>query len=318
MTTRTKVVGLVVALLAVVVLAVTAVRILGDDRTLSNGCSYTERGLPECGTFVGAAIGANDDPARLEDSIGGRLAIRRTYWQQHQVDLAVDAARDDVEAGRLPWISFKLGVPWPEAAEGAVDEWTEDLRTRLEELPGPVWVAIHHEPENDGDISQWRAIQSRLGPILRESPNVGFTVVLTGWNQIHGPAEFSLDRIWPDTKVDVAAFDVYNRYGPREDGSFSDEPTDLRSEYFSTISMWAQERDIAWAVGETGLTDQAATIDPGWLETTFNDLEDTGGIALIYFDSENFINRPIGLSTPQKREAFSRILAESPLLPVPD
>lgn len=309
---------LVVGAIALAAVAVATIGFGGDDRRLSNGCTYTARGLPECGTYVGAAIGANDDPSELEGSLGSRLAIRRTYWQQHQVDLALNAARSDVEGGRLPWISFKLGVTWQEAAEGAADAWADDLRSRLAELPGPVWVAIHHEPENDGDITQWQAIQSRLGPILREAPNLGFTVILTGWNQVHGSPEFSLDRIWPDTKVDVAAFDVYNRYGPREDGSFSDDRTDLRSEYFSTFSSWARERGIAWAVGETGFTDQAATVDPGWLETTYRDLQDTGGIALVYFDSENFINRPIGLSTPGKREAFRRILAESPLLPGPE
>lgn len=48
-------------------------------KSLSNGCKYSTRGVPECGVLVGAAYGGNTDPSSWEDSMGQRLGVRRTY-----------------------------------------------------------------------------------------------------------------------------------------------------------------------------------------------------------------------------------------------
>ena len=100
-------------------------------------------------------------------------------------------------------------------AAGKGDAWAKDLATRMKSAGGPVWIAVGHEPENDGgDVQQWKAMQNRIGPIMRAAaPNLGFSVIVMGYHQFYGAAKFSMSAMWPKTKVDIAGFDVYEKYG---------------------------------------------------------------------------------------------------------
>lgn len=308
-----------VALSVVIALLIATAWVLGrggPGGELSNGCSYSARGIPGCGAYVGAAVGGNTDPRELEEQVGRQLGVRRTYWRSSDHSAAVSTAREDLGAGRLPWISFKLDASWAQAADGALDGWATSLSSELAQLPGPVWVAFHHEPEGDGEIDEWRAVQERLGPIVRShAPNIGFTVILTGWNQLHGSDEYSLDRIWPDTRVDVAGFDIYQSYGLIRKGREVTTLSDLRQLYFDDISQWAEEQNVRWALGETGITDVASVDHPGLLGATFRDLVATGGIAMTYFDSSYNSTGSWTLERPFKREQFAEVLEGSPTLP---
>lgn len=309
---RPRVAALVVAV-ALALGAVTSWPLLRPDPVLSNGCSYSDRGIPRCGLYVGAAVGGNSDPTPLEDAVGAHLGVRRTYWRSGQVGEAVRTARDDLAVGRLPWISFKLDASWSAAADGAMDAWARSLGHDLAELPGPVWVAFHHEPEGDGDIADWRRVQERLGPILRSSaPNAAFTVILTGWNQFFGPSRYALDRIWPDTTVDVLGLDVYQRYGTDRGGG---AVTDLRTQYYEPVSRWAARRGVRWAVAETGISDVAATERPGLLAAMHRDLAATGAVALTYFDSTLNSTASWSLKAGPKRQQFGALLRDAPTLP---
>ncbi len=297
-------------------------RLLIDDARLvrkagaSRDC-FNQRGVPSCGALVGAAYGANTDPARLESDTGHPLALRRTYFTASQVSSAVRIARTDLASGRLPWISFKLPHSWESMAAGAGDAWARSLARQLATLPGPVWVAFHHEPEGDGDIDAWRAMQERLAPLVRSTaPNVAYTVVLTGWNQLYGEKQYRLDSMWPrGVHVDVAGFDVYNQLGVVKNGVTNVKGTDLASSYFAPISRWAKARGIAWGLAETGYTDHASTRDPDWIRRTFRDLSGYGGVAFTYFNTTLNSIAPWDLSTSTKLTAFSRAQAESLRLP---
>jgi hypothetical protein len=284
---------------------------------LSNGCSAGRRGVPSCGAYVGAAHGSNTDPVDLEGATGGTLGVRRTYWTGSQVGSAVTTARRDLAHGRLPWMSFKLPFSWADMASGRGDAWARDLATRLDALPGPVWIAFHHEPEGDGDIATWRRMQERLAPIVRHTAdNVAFTVVLTGWNQLYGATEYRFDTIWPrGVKIDVAGFDVYNQYGVVENGVANTEGTDVRSAYFVPISSWARAHDVHWALSETAYTDQLSKIDPDWIGRTRRQLEGLGGVAYSYFDTTLHSAGTWSLSTLLKKEAFARARVGTPRLP---
>ncbi|WP_370614020.1 hypothetical protein [Mumia sp. Pv 4-285] len=285
-------------------------------KTLTNGCAYSSRGIPACGTYVGLAVGSNDLPTDFEESAGQPLGVHRTFWQGSQVDGAVAMATRDVADRSIPWLSFKLPHTWPEMAAGAGDAWARDLATRLARLQGPVWVAFHHEPEKDGDIRQWTAIQERFGPIVRAAgPNIGYSVILTGFHQVFGETEtYGLDKIWPRTTVDVAGFDVYNRYGVP--GSSTTSPADLTTQYFKPLGGWMKARKIAWGVAETGYTHQTAVEDPHWLLDTYHGLSMNGGIAMSYFDS-----RPASatgdwlLTDPVRGQQYLDILRGSPHIP---
>lgn len=290
----------------------------------SGDCPFTlsERGVPSCGAFFGAAVGANADPAAAGLEANGPLGVRRTYYSSGQIDYAVNTASGDLNAGRLPWISFKFPHSWAEMAAGRGDGWARDIATRLSALDGPVWIAFHHEPENDGNIADWTRAQRRLAPIVRSlAPNVAYTIVVTGWHQFYGPnEEYSLDAIWPgDGLVDIVGLDPYNGYGVVKNGSLNTKMTDLVV-YYEKIAPWAEQHDTGWAISETGLTDEAAALDPQWLSRAYDDMVERGGAALTYFDSELNSIGSWALDTSVKTAAFAEVLDRSPRLAdaVPD
>lgn len=287
----------------------------GNVGTLTNGCGHTARGIPSCGTYVGAAHGSNTDPSSLEQQLGDKLAIRRTYFTSTGVASAVRTAQTDLTAGRLPWISFKLPYSWTDMANGKGDAWATDLAQRLAAVGGPVWVAFHHEPEGDGDIQEWRRMQEHLAPLVRNAaPNVAFTVVMTGWNQFYGDPAYSLDAIWPrGVKVDVAGFDIYQQYGVVKNGSTTTKWTNFET-YYQKISSWAATAGVEWALGETGVTNTAAEARPTEIPSAVNLMETYGGIAYSYFDSSLNSVAPWTLGTTTKRNAFAQALSGSPSL----
>lgn len=294
----------------------TATTTATTSKVLSNGCTYGRRGIPTCGTYVGAAHGSNSDPASLESTIGRRLAVHRTYYTGSQVTSAVTMARNDLAAGRLPWISFKLPYSWSDMAAGRGDPWARDLASRLSALNGPVWVAFHHEPETDGDIQVWRRMQERLVPIIRYgAPNVAFTVVLTGWHQLYGETQYRLSNMWPrGVKIDVAGFDVYQKYGVVKDGVRTTKWTDFENSYYKPLSTWAANNNTRWALGETGITNDGAEARPGWIKQAVTQMTAYGGIAFSYFDSSLNSVAPWTLGTTTKVNSYRDAIAGTPVI----
>lgn len=286
--------------------------------TLSNGAGVSSRGIPARGALVGAAVGGNTDPASFEKKVGRRLGVRRTYWGPDEVDRSVLTARADLARGRLPWISFKLPYSWSRMADGDGDAWTRDLALKLSRLPGPVWVAFHHEPETDGNIEDWTRMQEHLGPILRRvAPNAAFTVILTGYHELRGgDPRYALDKIWPATAVDVVGFDIYNYYGTRtEEGKTVAEPSDLRRWYFEPIGRWAAAKGVAWGLAETGLNDQAAERYPRLLLDTYRAVVDNGGVAFTYFNSPYHSSSSWSITTRAKTDQFASVVQAAPTFP---
>ena len=282
---------------------------------LTNGCTYSARGIPSCGAYLGMSYGSNTDPTQLEQDYGRRVGVRRTYYTASQVDGAVRTARTDLAAGRLPWISFKLPHAWNAMAAGDGDAWARDLVARLDALGGPVWLAFHHEPEGDGDIAQWKRMQERLGPIVRAADNVGFSVILTGWHQFYGDAQYRLSTMWPSTRVDVAGFDVYNQLGVVKNGQENTRGTDLEAAYFDKIATWARAEGVAWGLAETGISHKGAEQQPGWIQRTYRELDAAGGVALAYFNTPLNSIAPWELTTPEKRAGWRTAQDGSPLMP---
>jgi hypothetical protein len=140
-------------------------------------------------------------------------------------------------------------------------------------------------------------------------------VVLTGWNQLYGPKGFRLDAIWPATKVDVAGFDIYNRYSSTHHGRTITKPTDMRGAYFEPISAWAKKKGVAWGLAETGFNDRASKDYPRWLEQTYNDLVDTGGVAMSYFNTHLHSSTSWVITTEEKRAQFARAIKKTPTFP---
>jgi hypothetical protein len=284
---------------------------------LTNGCAYNTRGIPgSCAAYLGSAYSSNTDPTPWENSMTQGLGIRRTYWGGSQVDKAVATAKGDLANRRLPWISFKLPQSWPNMAAGNGDAWVRDLSIKLSKLDGPVWLAFHHEPEGDGDIKQWTAMQAHLAPIVRSlAPNVAYSIVLTGWHEFFGEAQYKLDNIMPkNTKIDVLGLDVYNRYGAPTNGKIQTTRSNLDRDYFAPTSAWAAKHNMAWGVAESGYTDKAAVDDPTWITQTYNELKARGGVAFTYFNSNLNSTANWALSTTAKKSQYSSANRNKPTL----
>ncbi|MEX0686975.1 MAG: hypothetical protein WD267_06430 [Balneolales bacterium] len=105
--------------------------------------------------FWGAAINGNGDPVvRHENPSGETMALRRTFWRWDQrVSNMITTASDDIENGRLPWVSVKPPSEgdhrWQRIANGEFDDELDAMLLALDALGGPVWFTMHHEPEND-------------------------------------------------------------------------------------------------------------------------------------------------------------------------
>ncbi|MCB0919402.1 MAG: hypothetical protein KDC39_12645 [Actinobacteria bacterium] len=310
----------------------------GEGGSLQLGAAgYSPRGVPERGqALLGAATTGNIQD--LENRVGGTLGLRRSYFRADQMDSAVRTAREDLQAGRLPWISFKLPHSWSAMAHGEGDGWAAQLAEKLGELPGPVWVALHHEPEGDGDPSEWVAMQQRLSPILRARPNIAFTIILMGWHQFFsGDPSLAMERFWPGSQhVDVLGFDPYNWFATTKKSGSANHAWDELARYYDAITSWlarSGNQDVAWGIAETGISDEAAIVPknhvapngkrvavdgPGseWITRAYQDMREAGGVALSYFSVAPGVNgEPADWSWPitggTKASDFARALAVS-------
>ncbi len=276
-------------------------------------CSISPRGLPSCGTYVGMAYGSNSDLEPVEAQLGRKNALHRTFWTSAQIDAAVRTAKADVAARRLPWVSFKTPYSWPQMTAGWGDSWVNEIRTRLADVPGPVWVTVSHEPENDGgDIADWKAMQERIGPELRKASNIGFAVILMGYHQLFGKPEYSFERMWPATKIDVVGFDVYSWWGSYKNGTMDTKHPDLDEQYFARLSAWAEQQGVPWGLAETGYTDYADARDPNWLARTYQQVRERGGVAFCYFNTDTNSRDSTWLLNPAKLAKYDTILKTSP------
>lgn len=291
---------------------------------------FSSRGVPLNGqTLLGSCsscTSSSQDPAAGEAKFGGqKYGIHRTYYQGNQQSAAVNRAKEDLAGGRVPWMSFKLpnGYGFRDMAAGKGDAWARDLARRLGGVGGPVWVAIHHEPENDRDqsLKDWTAMQRHLSPIFRAHSNIAFSVILMGYHQFTAPKinpELSMDALWPGQEyVDVTGFDPYNNYGTvkYEGGPANTNFTELKV-YYEKIAAWSAANGGAkWAVAETGFTDAASAKDVKWLSRSYDDMKAAGGVALAYWDcTKKGSPNSFDLTTKAEKNEFAALLARSDTL----
>ncbi|MGL5825871.1 MAG: carbohydrate binding domain-containing protein, partial [Nocardioides sp.] len=278
----------------------------------ASGCVSDPMGIPKSGAYLGAAVNGSRDLTSVEEGLGQTLALHRTYYGASQIDGAVRQAKSDLAMGRLPWISFKAPYSWSQMAAGAGDAWATQLADALKTVPGPVWLAVHHEPENDGDIAQWTAMQARIAPIIHaRTDNVAYSVIYSGWNTFGGGRN-TLATKWPgDQHIDILAIDAYNDMGATRSGRVGTRALDIRA-YYQKMAAWAATHGTkGWAIGETGQTRRAAAEDPQWLDRAFRDLVALGGSGLSYYDSSANSVADWTLSDSVKFSRFKGLIDES-------
>ncbi|KRF13767.1 hypothetical protein ASG90_13080 [Nocardioides sp. Soil797] len=195
-------------------------------------------------------------------------------------------------------------------ARGRGDAWARDAAERLAKLPGPVWVAFHHEPEGDGNMAAWTQMQERLGPIVRRhAKNVGFSIIMTGWNTLYSSDRSErLKNVYPNVKVDVLGIDAYDTYKVTRDGRTMTEHTDMAHKYFAPIAKFAKAHNTHWGIAETGYTHAAAADQPNWLRQTVSALQRHGGVGISYFNSSLHSVADWRLTTSLKKRDYRMAL----------
>jgi hypothetical protein len=300
--------ALLLAASALVSVGAAAAPAQASSSNMSNGCTASARGIPSCGAYVGGAYSSNDLSA-WESYTGKHLGVHRTFWGSGSVSSAVKTATSDAAKHRVPWMSFTAPYSWSDMAAGKGDAWAKSLATKMAAVKGPVWVAVAHEPEGDGDITKWKAMQARIAPIMRaNASNLGYSIILMGYHELYGASQYRLANIWPNTKIDVAGFDVYEKYGVQKSG----QPKittwkDIKNKYFAPLSKWAASKGVAWGLAETGLSDAAQAKNPSWMSQTYGYLKDYNGIAFSYFNTTRNSQANWSLSTTSKKNSFTAI-----------
>ncbi|HQR28331.1 MAG TPA: cellulase family glycosylhydrolase [Nocardioides sp.] len=284
----------------------------GQARAAGSRCVAHRMGIPPAGTtYLGAAVSGTSDLGTRESQFGRTLALHRTYFQASQIKQAARTARADLAAGRLPWISFKAPHSWAAMATGAGDAWSRQVADALKKVPGPVWMAVHHEPENDGDMRLWTRMQRQIAPIIHQrTNNVAYSVIYSGWNTFGG-GNNTVARKWPgDRNVDILAIDAYNDFGAVRDGREGTKSLDLRP-YYRKMARWSRNHGTAWAIGETGQTRKGASVDPTWLDRAYHQMVRRGGAGLSYYDSSENSVADWTLNDSVKRARFKGLLPGS-------
>lgn len=246
--------------------------------------------LTEKPFLFGAAYGGNTDPTALEQEAGVPLGLSVTYWNLDTRDNAIRRAKADHAAGRIPWLSFKFGAPWSDVAAGKVDTKLTDLATKLGALDFDVWITFHHEPEGDEpDMTKFVAAQRHALGMMPD--NVRRWVTLTGWTNLYGGnSAYDPEKLWPgDDVCDGISLDPYNEFASYKHPTGDMHWTDLVP-YFDYLQAFATKHGCAWAIRETGLTDQAVVSGHAgattWITDTAAKAKERGAAGFCYFASD--------------------------------
>jgi hypothetical protein len=156
-----------------------------------------------------------------ERSLGNPLSLHRSYFTPDHNETAqlVHRCRDDLAHGRLPHLSTKPLGTWGEVAAGVRDPWLTGILRPLGRQRGPVFLTLHHEPENDAgpagmQPSDFIAMQHRVIDLAAElAPQVTIVPVLQQWT--FDPARHDVDpSAWLVPRASVMGLDIYNPWSP--------------------------------------------------------------------------------------------------------
>lgn len=218
-------------------------------------------GQPAPGTvYWGASIQGNGDPvARHERHVNGaKLGLRRTFfrWDQRTSSL-VSHARDDVRAGRVPWVSVTT-PGWQRMANGSLDGQIDQMLRALDGLNGPVWLTIHHEPEGgggsnssddpagpSGHLAMNRQVRERMTALGVD--NVALAPILMAWTWDSRSGR-NVNAYWDDDVYDFVGVDMY-----------AQSNTSLTRPLWYDVRRWAANRGVDIAIGEWGIPSDNAT-----------------------------------------------------------
>ena len=245
-------------------------------------------GQPPTGhVYYGASLEAGRSLAGWEKALGLTLALHRSYFapDENETRQLIRRCRKDLRHGRLPHVSMKPPSTWRNVATGRHDRWLADLLRQLGKEDAPVFLTLHHEPENDaGDAGMrapdYTAMQRRAIRMAADlAPQVTIVPLLQHWT--FEPKHVGADpEPWIVHEAAVLGFDVYNPWSPTNNKlwrAFGDRVED--------VIGWFGDTPIA--IGEYGCREDPE--DPGraadWLRDAAEYARTHNIVSMSYFNS---------------------------------
>lgn len=170
----------------------------------------------------------------------GDIEARRVFGQLASPDRALQIARDELAAGRMPVISFKVPeTDWAGAGAGRYDELLRYVTRELAAPGGRVFVTLHHEPAGDGTPDDYASMMRHALPILGAAANVDAGPILNGfwWSSTgQGLSDAEIARWLPAdvlAESEVVAADTYQTV-------FGERTVELADTKILNFSAWAR------------------------------------------------------------------------------
>jgi len=215
--------------------------------------------------------------SRYENPTGETLGIHRLFFQTSQTDTQMAAAAQaEIDAGRLPWISFKPG-DWGDVTQG----YLEGRIDAIKDVTGPVWLAVQHEPEDNvgalGSIAEWRTVQGLVRAAITAvgATNIAFAPILMGWtfNPASGrdPDDWWVDDIW-----DFFGTDCYRPAA----GTIMELPQ------WDDMLDWIDGHGLKMGIAEWGIDEvPASSAQPADMQASWDYcLTDPRILSMVYYD----------------------------------
>lgn len=269
-------------------------------------------GQPPPGSlYYGASVPYQRSLTAWENELGSTLAVHRSYFTPDSNETAqlIRRCRDDLAHGRLPHVSIKPSWTWRDIATGGRDYWLASMLRPLAAESAPVFLTLHHEPENDAGPagmhpSDYVAMQRRAIHLAAElAPHVTIAPVLQHWT--FDPLGNEIDpSAWIVAEASVLGLDVYNPWSPTN----GKEWRTFGSKLDEVIGWFG---DTPLVIGEYGCRDdpQNRGLAAEWLRDAADYARTHNIVAMSYFNSD--VNSPDGRWTLSGRteQAFAELLA---------
>jgi beta-mannanase len=237
----------------------------------------------------GALWGTSKFDKGWEAQMGRRFDIVHVYKQWAQ-SFPNDEERALAAEGRLLLINWKSPGSWPAVANGSQDAQITATANRLKAFGRKVFLAFHHEPENDVGAAGQPADYARAFRRVVDGFNrVGADNVLFVWNMMgfvggHGDI---YPTLYPgDQYVDWIAYDPYNWYGCKA-GHKTRSFAEITKPFYDWTAAHAPGKPLMLA--EYGLREQPAgsPSKAAWFRDSLVQLKTTRTRikALVYFNN---------------------------------
>ena len=186
----------------------------------STGSTFPGR-PPTGALYYGASVPYHRSLRAWEKELGSSLALHRSYFtpDHNETSQLIHRCHDDLAHGRLPHVSIKPSWTWQDIAAGGHDYWLTSLLRPLAAESAPVFLTLHHEPENDAGMagmqpSDYVGMQRRAIRLAAElAPQVTIVPVLQHWT--FDALRNDIDpSVWIVPEASVIGLDIYNPWSP--------------------------------------------------------------------------------------------------------